>query len=278
MSSDYPDEVGSLVHALQSPGHGISSILALLTAALHATGLLPAAYSSYNVRPLSTEVNIPKHVPLIQRTLLEHVAPSWELPLRQSSNYLLLEQFFCPVDVPRRAPATEVALLAYSTILSSHFTLFSVRLLQRLSVEFPTDALYEAIFNRGSVVEKELIWENYVRNLLGVPSRVANAFGAGLRGEIPRVLEQAFFINSVCIQCERLIANMSSQPTNGVLFPIYFLPKLSSYRAFCLCYDLPLHQASQSRSIAVYSTNNTFATVVFPGHYAINPRCTGRNE
>jgi telomere length regulation protein len=221
MPSDFdPDDIGSLVHALQSPAHGISSILAVLTAASHATGLLPAAYNSYNVRPLSTEVSISKHVPLIQRTLLEHVAPSWELPLRQSNNYLLLEQFFCPVNVPSHAPATEVALLAYSTILSSHFTEFSVRLLQRLSVEFPMDMLYEAIFNGGSVVEKELIWENYVRNLLGVPSRVANAFGAGLKGEIPRVLEQAFYINSLCIQCERLIADMSSRPINGVLSPI----------------------------------------------------------
>lgn len=240
--SDIHNEISSIIHALKSP-RDTSSLPALLTAPLKSIGLLPDAYDPNSISPLPIQVIIPKHIPLIQQALLESIAPSWKI----SYNHLLLEQCFCPTNVPRNvAPVTEVVLLAYSTIVSVPLTQFSVHLLQRLSVEYPIDTLFEAIFEQGILMRNELVWEDLVRNMLSIPSRVANAFGASIKGAIPSNLEQAFYINDICLRCERLVAYASCQSSEeiSVRAITYLFTKLVNQGALPLAHPSARSQPS----------------------------------
>lgn len=209
------DDIAAILRALQTPICELQDLLPLLIAPLKTIALLPPGYDNHNVKLLNPFINIPIHIPLIQHALIEKVVPTWEFALRESGNLQLLEQYFCPVRVNENVPAaTEVITLAYSTIISNPLIDFSVHLLQRLSADYPMVKIYKMIFQRFSM-KQEVIWEDYVRIYLSIPTRIANS--VGVRGYIPPSLESASYLQSICIQCEQLITYASSQDMNGML-------------------------------------------------------------
>lgn len=216
-SMDDPQaQARDVVQQLQSPISDLSSLLALLSGPLDCLGLLPPQFRRYNANPLpSGSISLPKHVPLLQRALLEHIAPVWDTSMAEANATLLLEQYFCPDSFSFASSVSgDVTLLAYSTILSLPLTSFSAHLLARLSAEYPVDRLHSAVFSHHDDSTKEsLAWEDYVRNIAAVPAKVANAFGA--TGEIPPALEHATYFNSVSRRCESLVASLADQSVDG---------------------------------------------------------------
>ena len=226
--------IPSIIDSLRAPIYELPNLLLLLAAPLKTIGLLPTN-DIYNVNPLSSAKSIRKHISLIQCALIEHVAPSWEGSLKETGNLQLLEQYFCPDGVIDDAsPVTEVILAAHSTILSLPLTDFSLYLLQRLSSRYPMGKFFKLIFKSEFDVKHEILWEDYVRNLLSVPSRIANEFGE--KRNIPPAFEQAVYFNDLCLQCEQLITYASSQNDNGMLTTYISYSELSSCRplgGFC---------------------------------------------
>lgn len=209
------DDIAVILRALHTPIHELQELLSLLIAPLQAIALLPPAYENHNVKLLCSSINIPNHIPLIQHVLIEKIVPAWEFALRESGNSQLLEQYFCPVCVNEDVPAAaEVVTLAYSTIISHPLVNFSAHLLQCLSANYPMVKILKMIFQRFSM-KQEVIWEDYVRNSLSIPTRIANS--VGVRGYVPPSLESASYLQTVCVQCEQLIAYASSWDMNGML-------------------------------------------------------------
>jgi len=181
--------------------------------------LLPPPFRKYNNEPLPTDVfNMSRHIPPLQRTLLEHVIPTWESTLAQEKKTVLLTQYFCPDSFSFALPAAgDIAVLAYSSMLSLPLTENSIRLLARLSVEYPIDRLHTAVFanrNTDSFQKRLIAWEDCLRNVAAVPAKVANAARATTR--IPPELEQKTYFENVSTRCESLISKLSAASTKGV--------------------------------------------------------------
>lgn len=136
---------------------------------------------------------------LVQRVLVERVWPDWEAAVAAEEGVelarVVLERWFVPPSFadPRHA---EVALSAYavlSSLLSPRTTPPLQRrslelvssLLARLASAFSLQAVYVAILGRDDTHRTPSAesqdaerWERTVRDLVGLPTRVANAWGA----------------------------------------------------------------------------------------------------
>lgn len=202
-------------------------LLRLLASPLDDIGLLPPQFRKYlNFTDAGSplHVSIRNHIPQLQRVLLTHVYPIWA-PVLSSTDSLgtgveLLAQYFCPdAFLNSRTEAGEVALLAYSTLLSTlPMTLYATELLARLTVEYPIDRLFKAALDskENNSAHSGLIWEDCVRNLCMVPDKVANAVqGAKTSDRIPEALENAAYFERLCIRCEELIYSLSQTPRKG---------------------------------------------------------------
>lgn len=202
-------------------------LLGLLASPLDAIGLLPPQYrkhlNSTNAAS-DLDVSIRNHIPQLQRILLTHVYPTWAPVLSStgssSKGVELLTQYFCPdAFLNSRTEAGEVALLAYSTLLSTlPMTSYAIELLARLTVEYPIDRLFKAALgSRGNNgTHGSLTWEDCVRNLCMVPDKVANAVhGAKTSDKIPDVLENAAYFETFCIRCEELVYSLSQTWKKG---------------------------------------------------------------
>ncbi|KAJ7632433.1 telomere length regulation protein-domain-containing protein [Roridomyces roridus] len=227
------EQVLSRLQALQTTTAQLSTVLSLLSGPLECIGLLPPQFRRYNTEPLAPgAVNISRHVPSLQREILLHIGPTWESALIEKDAMPLLEQYFCPDAFSfASAAAGDVTLLAYSTILSLPLTEYSIPLLVRLSERYPIDRLHAAVFlDHEHNVKQMLRWEDCVRNVAAVPSRVANA----LQGkDIPRQLEHGFYFNSLCKRCECIISSLSSSPREHEVSSVtYILAKLVNVGAF----------------------------------------------
>jgi telomere length regulation protein len=219
------DEVRELVNRFASPVPDLTTLCSLLCSPLERIGLLPSPFRRFNVEPLpdSAEFYVPKYIPLLQRALLEHVAPTWQATLDEENMSLLLQQYFCPDSFSFAISAAgQVALFAYSSILSLPLGEFSIQLLARLSKDYPIDKLHSVLFSRNDPSAKLVIsWEDCIRNVLAVPAKVANALGE--RGVVPQILEHRAYFNNVSIQCEALIHSISSRPARGVLCSVGYV-------------------------------------------------------
>jgi telomere length regulation protein len=130
----------------------------------------------------------------------------------------LVEQWFIPDAFSFASPAAgEVAVHAYSSILSLPFTPYSMDLLARLTKAYPLDRLHTTVFSRlnkdSSSQQTILAWEDVVKNSLSVPTRVANAY-EGNR-EIPEELEQGPYFSNLSVRCEALLWKLSQGRTEG---------------------------------------------------------------
>ncbi|RDB24234.1 DNA replication checkpoint protein tel2 [Hypsizygus marmoreus] len=230
------EQVRDVIDRLQRPIPDLSTLLSLLSSPLDCLGLLPPQYRRYNRAPLPDgSVNVQKHLPLLQRALLEHIAPTWDTSLAEEKAKLLLEQHFCPDSFSFASPVTgDVVLIAYSTITSQPPTSYAIHILTRLTKEYPVDRLHSAVFTRKSQDRPStamLSWEDCVRCVVMIPAKVANAIAG--HTEIPLALEHGTYFNNVCARSECLIASLSTKPTKDAIPSVsYLLAKLVNMGLF----------------------------------------------
>ncbi|KAK7693186.1 hypothetical protein QCA50_002752 [Cerrena zonata] len=228
-------KIWETINRLRNTIEELPELLSLLTAPLETFKLLPPQYSHYNTEPLPAgSVKVPKHIPPLQRALLEHIIPTWEAPLKEKRLYGLVEQYFCPDAFAfTSSVAGELAIHAYSTILSLPLVEYSTYFLVRLSKAYPIDVAWTVIFggSSGASGRWELTWEDLVRDISAIPAKVANALGP--KSAIPLELEQGTYFNHVSRRCEILVKNLSAKRTRGDIFSVtYLLTKLVNLGIF----------------------------------------------
>ncbi len=222
MHDDTGNQVRDVLHKLQSPVLNLPTLLALISSLLDCIDLLPPHYRRYNTTPLhSASFNSQRHLPPLQRALLEHVIPTWEPDLSREKLMPLVEQWFIPDAFSYTSPPTgEVTVHAYKSILSLSFTPYSMNLLARLTKAYPIDRLHASVFSRSSKDlssrQTALAWEDVVKSILSVPAKVAN-FVEG-KGEHPKDLEQGPYFAKLCVRCEALLWKLSQERTEGASY------------------------------------------------------------
>jgi len=206
--------IQEIIDQLQTPIPDFATLLSLLTAPLDALSLLPPQFLKHNKHPLPPKnLNVKKYIPQFQHALLVHVQPTWEAVFEEHKAMILLEQYFCPDGIHNVSSAAgEIALLGYSTLVSTRITAWSIRLLARLVVEYPVDRLHNALFSRKDLdkATREVGWEDCVKNICMVPGKVANALSGR---DIPLVLENAAYFNNLCARFEVLIQALCEKGT-----------------------------------------------------------------
>ena len=225
MSSEFADatleQIRDTISRLQSPIPDLATLLRLLAAPLASIGLLPPRFRQYDISPVSSAgFDVPRHISPLQRALLEHIIPTWEPSLLQEGRYELVEQYFCPDIMSFASPAAgQVALYAYTTILSMPLNDHSVRLLAKLCKAYPIDVLHAVLYpgvGASSVIGRHSVsWEDCVRNIVAVPAKVANYTGG--RSDTPPALEQGTYFNNVSVRTESLIHKCSTEKRRGRL-------------------------------------------------------------
>lgn len=224
-SSDSRTQIQSILEQLRAQVSDLQTLLNLLTAPLDSLGLLPPRFRHYNVQPIPPgTLNIKKHIPQLQRVLFQNIVPTWDVLLAENNATLLLDQYFCPDGFSNALPAAgEIAILAYSTLVSSQITEYALRWLERLSVEYPIDRLHTAAFTHIDLDKgvRDLEWEDCVRDLCMIPAKVANSLGA--TRDIPQSLENGVYFNNLSVRCEQLIFALSAKSSEGILNTQFFL-------------------------------------------------------
>ncbi|KAI0371744.1 telomeric DNA binding protein [Pilatotrama ljubarskyi] len=234
MSAEYNDsalaQIRDVISRLQSPIPDLPTLLSLLAAPLAAIALLPPRFRQYDVSPIPSQAfNVPRHAPLIQRVLLEHVIPVWKPMLLEENAYDLVEQYFCPDAMSFASPAArQLALYAYSAILSSTLTDHSIRLLAKLAKAYPIDVLHSILFSNSHGApfgRHSLSWEDCVRNVIAVPAKVANYMGE--RRDTPNVLQHGPYFADVSKRTEHLVYSSRTERSQDIISSIaYLLAKL----------------------------------------------------
>lgn len=229
-------QVQNILEQLRAQVSDLQTLLNLLAAPLDSLGLLPPQFRGHNVQPISPgTLNIKKHISQLQRILLQNIVPTWDTLLAENNATLLLDQYFCPDSFSNALPAAgEIAILAYSTLVSSQMTEYALRSLERLSVEYPVDRLHTAIFAHIDTdkVVRDVEWEDCVRDLCMVPAKVANSLGA--TRDIPLRLENGVYFNNLSVRCEQLIFTLSAKLSKGMLNIqlLFYFPVLVNLIAF----------------------------------------------
>ncbi|KAK0210548.1 telomere length regulation protein-domain-containing protein [Desarmillaria ectypa] len=223
-----------VVKQLRLPIGDITTLLTLLSGPLDCLGLLPPSLRKYNVNPLPEDTaQVLRHVPTIQQAILQYIFPTWEVALAKISATSILEQYFCPDSFSYVLSSSgDVAFFAYSTILSVPLSGYSIRILERLTKEYPVDRLHRAIFSGNSTSKKDMLWEDCVRNIAAVPAKVANFAGTD---PISSSLEQGNYFTSLSVRCEALISSLAvnAKHKNGAISSIvYLLTKLVNLGLF----------------------------------------------
>ena len=231
-SFDSRAQIQNILEQLRAQVADLQTLLKLLAGPLDCLGLLPPQFRHHNAQPLLPgTLNIKKHIPQLQRVLLQNIIPTWETILAENNATLLLDQYFCPDSFSNALPAAgEIAILAYSTLLSSQITEYALRFLEHLSAEYPVDRLHTAAFARTDLDKfvKDVGWEDCVRDLCMVPAKVANSLGVA--GDIPLGLENGVYFNNLSVRCEQLIYTLSGKSSKGkyvnyfTLFPALVKP------------------------------------------------------
>ncbi len=211
MNHEGADPVREIIKQLQAPVPDKSTLIPLLAAPLDCLGLLPPRFRQNNLNPVPKgAVHIARHIPPIQRAIIEHIYPTWEPILSEDASLSLLQQYFCP-DTFHFALDTSgsIALQAYSTILSTRLSHQCIMFLEMLTRNYPVDRLHSALFSATRTeVRVEMTWEDYIQNLVAVPAKVANYIGTG---DIPIIMEQGNYFNHLSTRCECLIYSLSSE-------------------------------------------------------------------
>lgn len=227
MSDEYVDsthaQIRDVIQRLQSPVQDSATLYALLAAPLDKLGILPPRFRTFlSNAPMIDTISLSKHIPPLQRALLEHVLSVWGPTLDQEDSYLLVQQYFAPdLFFSGTYNARQIAVYAYSTILSLPLTEHSVRLLVQLSKLYPVDVIWDTLVHakkRAGEGKRIVTWEDCVRDICAVPAKVANAYGAHLKSStVPSELEPATYFNAICTRFEVVLSSLSSKPSQGAL-------------------------------------------------------------
>lgn len=225
-SSDSRTQIQDILEQLRAQVSDLQTLLNLLIGPLDSLGLLPPQFRQFRQHtqpiPLGT-LNIKKYIPQLQRVLLQNIVPTWGTLLAENNATLLLDQYFCPDSFSNALPAAgEIAILAYSTLVSSQMTEYALRSLERLSAEYPVDRLHTAAFAHIDLDKgiRDVGWEDCVRDFCMVPTKVANSLGA--TRDIPLSLENGVYFNNLSVRCEQLIFTLSTKSSKGMLNRQYF--------------------------------------------------------
>ncbi|KAL5536155.1 TEL2 [Sanghuangporus sanghuang] len=221
-------QIREMIARLQSPVSDISELLSLLSGPLDIIGLLPPVFRKFSNSDLSSAVRdvfqIAKHIPPIQNAILESIAPTWEKTLQEQGYNSILYQYFSPDTFSSSFRASgDVALLAYTYVLSLPLTQFSVEVLQRLARQYPIDRLHSVVYSRGSSVpphKKSLTWEEVVQCVVSLPVKVANKSDVL---EIPPGLEPREYYSSLCTRFEILVASFDLPLDSEIISSMSFL-------------------------------------------------------
>ena len=231
---DAAAQIREMITRLQSPISDISELLSYLSWPLDVIGLLPPAFRTFKNDALPPDAKdafrVVKHIPPIQSAILESIAPTWEKTLREQGYDGILYQYFSPDAFSSLLQASgEVALLAYTSVLSSALTQFSIKVLQRLARQYPIDRLHSVVYSRPSTVpshRKDSTWEEAVQSAVSVPTKLANKSDVL---EIPPELEPREYYSSLCVRFEILVASFQRRPDTG---KSYALLLTSAYSRF----------------------------------------------
>ncbi|EJC98569.1 uncharacterized protein FOMMEDRAFT_113710 [Fomitiporia mediterranea MF3/22] len=226
MSAEYNELVSSQIREtiirLQSPVSELSELLSLLAPPLEAIGLLPPIFQRYdsNAFPNNSKeyINISKHIPPIQTAILEVISPAWEATLVEQRLDLILYQYFCPDSFSSSLQAaSEIALCAYTTVLSSPRQQFSVKILRGLTSRYPIDRLHSTIFGKDSRIashKKSSTWEDAVQSIVSLPSKLANKREVL---DIPRELRHREYYTWLCNRSEILVSSFPRIPSSEIV-------------------------------------------------------------
>lgn len=190
----------------------LDTLLGYLCAPLDALGLLPRDLKRHNVvAPLPAgTVTIAKHIPSLQQALAERILPVWEDELISIGLLHLVDLYFCPAYSKTALNVGEIAIHAYSTLLSVPINKSTLRLIDRIASTYTLEKLHAVIFFGFHMdsVRRESAWEDCVRNLVALPTKVANAIATADVSILPS-LEQGSFFERICRDFETLVANIS---------------------------------------------------------------------
>ena len=281
MSREYAestyDQIQGVITRLQSPVADLPTLLGLLASPLDALKLLPPKFLRYNASSLPPHgINVSKHIPLLQRALLEHVLPVWGPLLDEEKCYDIARQYFAPDLFMMSLPVSKsIAICAYDTILSLSITEHSVRMLTALAGTYPIDVLWASVFSnkkRGSKDKGLITWEDCVRNVAAVPGKVANAF-AGKTTAIPAELETGLYFNSVSTRSEILINSLPSRPSQGLYYHHPVAPCSNNMRQMsCPLLSTSLRNLSTSACSRAQYRPGTRSHHSSPQHYLPSER------
>lgn len=208
-----------LFTVLREPILELPTLLGILAAPLDSLGLLKPSWRNYKQTSLEPgSLQFQRHVPVLQQLILTHIAPTWSDVLAEDSLSDFLLQFFCPDIFSFTLPvAGDIAVLAYSTILSIPLTETSIDILDRLTLHYPIDRLHKSIFESdASPPKRQANWTDYLRNFTMVPDKVSNALGA--RKQPPLHLGHSHYFEHASIRTEMLIEALSADYSNGEFF------------------------------------------------------------
>ncbi|KAI9566479.1 telomere length regulation protein-domain-containing protein [Boletus coccyginus] len=210
MSPSHPRQpvLQELLSQLQAQITEFQTLLPLLCLPLARVNLLPPQFRRFNSLPSKdVVVDVARVFPPIQRVLLESILPTWETILEEEGCSALILQYFCPDAFSDASPpAGNVALCAYSTILSLPLRNRSVDFLSRLAKEYPIDRLFYAVSTIHDPARRSVSWDDCLRDIFAVPVKIANAFkGQGIATD----LCLPDYYNNLCIRTEFLIHALS---------------------------------------------------------------------
>lgn len=166
---------------LQGPIHELQTLTNLLASSLAAYGILHPRHQLFveTSIPLSRNQKAVRLIPQFQLAILEQVLPNWEQTLEENDLVPLVQQWFCPVSSSSEY-ATDVARHALSSILSVPLRQSTVAILEHLLYHYPLSSIYSHFFPvTGALSIVAIDWDEYLKDILSLPAKVANASGSG---------------------------------------------------------------------------------------------------
>ena len=207
------DDAKQILDALQSPIPDLETLLTLLARPLESLGLLQTRFQKYALEKLPKGAfSVPKHLPVIQRALLQNILPSWESALHEGEALGIADQFLCPIPSDSQN-AVRTALEAYTTILSTPFNTFSVRYISQLTTSYSIQTLFDCVFDSNPSDIAAIRWEDCVRAVISVPTKVANF--CGREHPIPDSLRYDAYTTDLCSHTGDILLGLSSSDSGS---------------------------------------------------------------
>lgn len=207
------DDVKQILDSLQSPIPDLETLLSLLARPLESVGLLQTRFQKYVSEKLPKgSFSIPKHLPVIQRALLQNILPSWDSALREENVLEIAEQYLCPTPSSSQN-AIRTALEAYTTILSTPFSSFSIRCLSHLTSSYHIKVLFDCVFDSNPPDIAAIRWEDCARSVVSLPTKVANF--CEHKHSVPENLQYGIYVANLCSNTEGMIWTLSSPGSNS---------------------------------------------------------------